>query len=184
MKRKFITTVLGLLMCIPFMSVNRVSALEKSIQAINDMDRISNSGPRVQIQYGEETGYVYYGESGINIFHGEERVHLDTNFDVIKLVAVDDVNGDGFTDFLTYQNAPDLADQLLVVSGADGRILSTRKLSRESYSDSLGFTEANCYIYDMRYIGNGEALLVYDYSVSKISVADCQELVRYTEADK
>ena len=183
MKRKFITTVLGLLMCIPFMSVNRVSALEKSIQAINDMDRISNSGPRVQIQNGEETGYVYYGESGINIFHGEERVHLDTNFDVIKLVAVDDVNGDGFTDFLTYQNAPDLADQLLVVSGADGRILSTRKLSRESYSDSLGFTEANCYIYDMRYIGNGEALLVYDYSVSKISVADCQELVRYTEAD-
>ena len=183
MKRKFIIAVLGVLLSMSILPLNTVHALEKSIQAINDMDQISNNGPRVQIQYGEETGYVYYGEAGINIIHGEERVHLDTNFEVLKLIAVGDVDHDGYEDFLTYQNAPDLADQLMTISGQQGRIISTCKLSRESYSNDLGFTQTNSYIMQMNYIGNDQVLIVYDYSIACLNVSTGEILFTYTEID-
>lgn len=183
MRKKILITILGVLLSIPLFSVNTVFALGKSIQAINDMGQISNNGPRLVIPYGEDEGYVYYGASGINIIHGEQTARLETNFEVLKLISVSDINNDGYTDFLTYQKAPDFSGQLLVIDGLNGNVLSTLQFTREGYDENLGFINTNSYIQQMVDLGNGEALIVYDYNIAKVNLLSGEVLFTFTETD-
>ena len=181
MIRKILTVLLGVALLLPGLPAAR--AMEKSVEAINDTDSVSNSGPRIIIPHGEGTAEVYYGKTGINIISDQGRQHLETNFEVLKLADGGDVNGDGFTDFITYQNAPDFSAQVMTISGKDGSVISTTQFSRESYNDSLGFFKTNSYITEIVKISGNRAAIINDYSVSVIDLASGEVLFAYTAGD-
>src|SRR5574344_724770 len=84
-----------------------IKALDKSIQILNPQQQVSNAGPALTVDYQGVKALVFYGASGIEIIGDGLQKHIDTNFDVAKLAAVKDVNGDGLVDFLAYELASD-----------------------------------------------------------------------------
>ena len=143
--------------------------LDKSIQPISSGTTIDNAGPSAEIIYEGESARVYYGSGGITIISAEKQVHLDTNFKVNKLVPAGDVDGDGYTDFFTFQNAPNYTEQLMTVSGKDGSIISALSLTRQGYdSSSTGYVQTNSYIQQLLAAEDGNIIVLYDYSIVKI----------------
>ncbi len=158
-------------------------AMEKSIQSLNDNEAITNSGARKEITYEDQQAFVYYGSSGINIVTESNTLHIPTNFGVLKLEVAGDVNKDGYADFITYQNAPDFAAQLMTVSGKDGQVISSLQFTRESYSDSYGFFQTNSYIQQMLPMGDGTCLFVYDYNLARANLSTGEIMFTYTSDD-
>ena len=94
--------------------------MERSIQPINDVGNIDNSGRSIELVWEGSAARAYYGSSGISVVTDQKETHIGTSFPVNKLLVLGDVNSDGFPDLLTYQNAPDHSAQLMTVSGRDG----------------------------------------------------------------
>ena len=181
MIRKCITAFLCILLLMPGM---KVSALEKSIEELSEETSVSNSKASIVIPYGESQARVYYGSGGINIFTGEERISFETNYGILKLIAVGDIDKDGFVDFLTYQDVPEEVDQLMCISGQDGHIISTMRETREGYDGDLGANvRVNCFIHQMVSGEDGMAYVVCDYSIIHYNLADGSEISRFTDTD-
>ena len=93
MIRKIFAVMLCLTLLLPGF---RVSALEKSIEELSEETGITNSESSFTIPYNESEARVYYGETGINLFTPEGNVYFPTNYGVLKLISVGDVDGDGY----------------------------------------------------------------------------------------
>ena len=147
MVRKIIASLLCLTLLMPGF---KVSALEKSIEELSEETGITNSESSFTIPYNDAEARVYYGETGINLFTPEGNVYIPTNYGVLKLISVGDVDGDGYHDFLSYQSVPAQVAQLLCLSGADGHVISTVRLTRLGYDDNLTTNiDVNCFIQQM-----------------------------------
>ena len=120
--------------------------LDRSIQPVNDVGNIDNHGRSVGITWEGVPARVYYGSSGISIVTQSGEIHLDTNFEVLKLIACKDINGDGCPDFLTCQNAPDHSAQVMTISGRDGKVLADLHLTRSGNDSDLGLSEKNSFV--------------------------------------
>lgn len=181
MIRKIFAVMLCLTLLLPGF---RVSALEKSIEELSEETGITNSESSFTIPYNESEARVYYGETGINLFTPEGNVYFPTNYGVLKLISVGDVDGDGYHDFLSYQSVPAQVAQLLCLSGSDGHVISTVRLTRLGYDDNLTTNiDVNCFIQQMYSRQDGTAYVVYDYNVIKLNMADGMELGRFSETD-
>lgn len=177
--KKLLILFLGLFLMMP----TAVRAENSSIQSFDETGSISNNGPRIKISYEGEEADVYYGSSGINIITSAAKIHLDTNFGVVKLVSAGDIDKDGYVDFLTYQSAPDFTSQILTVSGKDGKVISSLSLTRQGYHRTLGTIQTNSYIQQLLSLDNGEALIVYDYSIIKLNLSTAEIIREYKESD-
>ena len=181
MLRKLITAALTVLLVLP---VFQVSALEKSIEELSEEISVSNAEASVVIPYGEGTARVYFGENGINIFTAEGRKVLETNYAVAKLIAVGDIDKDGYEDFLTVQNVPDEVAQLMCLSGNDGHVISSMRLTRDEYDSSLGINVVvDNSIQQLLSGEDGTAYVICDYSIVRFNLADGTEMARYSEDD-
>ncbi len=163
--------------------VSPVSAVDNSIQILNAQQQISNNGPALSVDYNGTPALVFYGENGIEITGTNLQVHLDTSFTVAKLAAVSDINNDGIVDFMAYEESGDYAAQLFVLSGADGTVISSCRLVRTGYDDELGLTDKNATIRLLDDYGSGTGLVVYDYHVMLVSLADAAVAMDYVAAD-
>ena len=143
-------------------------AKERSIQPLSDAVSIDNSGRSAELLYEGKNARVYYGSSGISIVSEDGVKHLDTNFAVKKLIVLPDANGDGYPEFLTYQNAPDYSAQVMTVSGKDGQVLADLHLTHMGYDDSIGFADVNSFVHQLLPTADGNALIVYDYNILKV----------------
>lgn len=178
--KRLLFLILGVLLLIPS---QRVYAEGKSIQPLDSGGNITNNGPRLEITYEEEDAVVYYGSSGIDIIGKSKNMHLDTNFEVLKLISVGDLDGDGYVDFLSYQKAPSYSSQLITLSGKDGHVISSTQVTRIGYHDDLGLMDTNSYIQQMTLLDDKKALIVYDYSFIKIDLLDGSVITKYTDDD-
>lgn len=177
--KRLLILILGVMLLMP---VN-VLAEGKSIQPFNSTSNISNNGLRIKITYEQKSAYVYYGSDGINIITDKGIKHLDTNFEVLKLVDTGDVDGDGYTDFLTYQKAPEYTYQVITVNGKDGHIISGSNFTHQGFDNNRGMVNKNSYIMQLLPLYNGEAMVIYDYEIVKIDLKTGAATARYAETD-
>ena len=181
MIRKCITALLCILLTLP---VFKVSALEKSIEELSEETSVSNSKASIVIPYGESQARVYFGKGGINIFTGEERISFETNYGILKLIAVGDIDKDGYVDFLTYQDVPGEVAQLMCLSGQDGHVISAMRETRDGYDNNLGANvRVNCFIQQLVSGEDGTAYVVCDYSIIHYDLSDGHEIGRFTDTD-
>ena len=181
MVKKLFTVLLCLTLLLPGF---KVSALEKSIEELSEETGVTNSENSFTVPYNEAEARVYYGSNGINLFTPEGRIFLETNYGVLKMIDVGDVDSDGYHDFLSYQNVPSQVAQLLCISGRDGHVISTVRVTRLGYDDNLATNiEVNCYIQQLYSRQDGTAYVVYDYSVVRYNMADGSEIARFEETD-
>ncbi len=157
--------------------------LDRSIQPVNDVGNIDNHGRSVGITWEGVPARVYYGSSGISIVTQSGEVHLDTNFEVLKLIACKDINGDGCPDFLTYQNAPDHSAQVMTISGRDGKVLADLHLTRSGNDSDLGLSEKNSFVQQLLSAEDGNALIVYDYSIIKVELSSLEIIWSFSTED-
>ena len=151
-------------------------AMERSIQPLSDTGSIDNAGRSAELVYEGENARAYYGSSGISIVTQSGVKNLGTNFPVKKLLVLSDVNGDGYPDFLTYQNAPHYSAQVMTVSGKDGKVLADLHLTHDGYDDNLGPVQLNSFVQQFLGTADGNALIVCDYSIIKVD-ADTLEIL-------
>ncbi|MBR0385551.1 MAG: VCBS repeat-containing protein, partial [Erysipelotrichaceae bacterium] len=177
--RRFVIIIIVLLLFLP----SNAWAEGKSIQPFSSAAGIGNNGSRVRITYEENDAYVYYGPDGINIIAGSDIHHLDTNFEVLKLSDIGDVDGDGYTDFLTYQKAPEYTAQLIALSGKDGTPFSGISLTHQGFNTQLGLVQNNSYIQQLVPFSDGTALVVYDYTVARINPSNGEIISSYNHTD-
>lgn len=159
-----------------------VQAKERSVRGLNDENQIVNNEESVLIQYEGEEARVFFGYTGIHIVSATKSVHLETEFEVLKLTDAGDVNGDGYTDFLTWQNASNYVDQLLFLSGKDGKVLFSKCITRETYDPNLGTVRTNCYIQQLL-CHNNIAYVIYDYNLEAIDLKTGETLFLHTESN-
>lgn len=158
-------------------------AMQKSIEPVDESGRIDNAGPSVAIEYEGSPADVYYGSKGIFIFAESGRKHLDTAFGVKKLIDAGDINGDGFTDFITYQDAPRFASQIYAIDGKDGSVISELRLTRQDYDDNLGYVEVNSYIQQLLPAQDGCFIVVRDYELIKADLKSGSIVFTHTESN-
>ena len=175
----------ALLLCVAVVLSAGVSAfaMERSIQPLNDNGSIDNTGRSAELVYEGAAARVYYGSSGISIVSENGVKHLGTNFSVKKLLVLGDVNGDGYPDFLTWQNAPDYSAQIMTVSGKDGKVLADLHLTHKGYDDNLGPVELNSFVQQFLACADGNALIVYDYSIIKVDAKTLEILWTHSSTD-
>ncbi|MGN1399751.1 MAG: hypothetical protein ACI4WG_07125 [Erysipelotrichaceae bacterium] len=171
-----------ILMMVPllfFSGLSSVNAQDKSIERLNNIGQIDNSNEICQIIYEGKQSKVFYGENGIDIISTDGTVHFDTLYSVIKLICVNDVNADGYPDFLTYQNAAASSDQMFTISGKDGSVISSFRLTCSVYDSTLGTVQKNSYIYKMEVFDN-RVFVLYDYSIVEVDLTDGTIVNSYT----
>lgn len=143
---------------------NVVQAQNKSVEKLNNVGQIDNSNESYQIVYEEVTSRVFYGENGIDIINENGTKHFDTKFKVLKLSVVNDLNGDGYPEFLTYQGSPSNTDQIFVINGQDGSIITSFRLTYDSYDSNGNKVVLNSSVY--KFIEHeGRNFILYDYSL-------------------
>ena len=158
-------------------------AMERSIQPLSDTGSIDNAGRSAELVYEGENARAYYGSSGISIVTQSGVKNLGTNFPVKKLLVLGDVNGDGYPDFLTYQNAPHYSAQVMTVSGKDGKVLADLHLTHDGYDDNLGPVQLNSFVQQFLGTADGNALIVCDYSIIKVDADTLEILWTHSSAD-
>lgn len=179
MKRFLVIFLVSLMFCSSFI---KIDAQEKSIEKLNNVGQIDNANESYEIVYNDLPSRVFYGENGIDIINSDGTKHLDTKFEVNKLIVVDDVNGDGCIDFLTYQNSPDNTDQMFVISGSDGQIISSFRLTYSGYNNNSEPINKNSYIY--KFVQkDGKVYIVYDYTIAQYNLSDGTLLNSYVNED-
>ena len=154
----------------------------KSIEKLGSEGQIDNVGVSHKMTYNKLPSTVYYGINGIDIINEDGKIHFQTEFPVLKLIVINDVDNDGNADFLVFQNVAEFNDQLFVISSKDGRVISSTRLTYLGYDQYLGNVENNSYILDMRYI-NGKVLVLYDYRIVNIDPEDCSIVYEYENKD-
>ncbi|MDO4377994.1 MAG: hypothetical protein Q4C64_02425 [Erysipelotrichia bacterium] len=165
-----------------FNTLVTTNAKEKSIEKLNNVGQVDNANESYEIVYEEMTSRVFYGENGIDIINDNGIKHLDTKFEVVKMQVVNDINSDGYPDFLTYQNSPDNTDQMFVISGNDGQIISSFKLTYIGYDEKSVAVNKNSYIY--KFVQSGErTFIIYDYTIAEYNLADGTLLNAYVNDD-
>ena len=158
-------------------------AMERSIQPLNDVSSVDNSGRSLELIYEGENARAYYGSSGISIVSDNGVRHLGTNFAVKKLIVLGDADGDGYPDFLSWQSAPDYSAQIMTISGRDGKVLADKHITRKGYDDDIGFADVNSFVQQMLPTADGNALIVYDYSVIKVDGKTLETIWTHGAAD-
>ncbi|MBQ3931357.1 MAG: hypothetical protein II725_03645 [Firmicutes bacterium] len=158
-------------------------AMERSIQPLSDAVSIDNEGRSVELLYEGQNARVYYGSSGISVVSEAGVKHLGTNFAVKKLAVLPDADGDGYPEFLTYQDAPDHSAQVMTVSGKDGKVLADMHITHSGYDENIGFTDANSFVQQLLTAADGNVLIVYDYSIVKADGKTLETIWTHTAAD-
>lgn len=154
----------------------------KSIEKLGSEGQIDNVGISYEMTYNNLPSSVYYGINGIDIINEEGKTHFQTEFPVLKLIIINDVDNDGNADFLVFQKVAEFNDQLFVISSKDGRVISSTRLTHLATDQYLGNVENNSYILDMRYI-EGKVLVLYDYKILNINPEDCSIVYEYENKD-
>jgi len=136
MKKIFV----GLLACLlVVLHVQPIKAKqEASIENLTKTSGIEVTSQSYQIQYEGKTARVFYGSNGIHIAFDNTSKTLDTTYAVMDLVVCDDLNSDGYVDFLTVQSSNDYTPQIYTISGKDGSELSHTHITREEYNSLTG----------------------------------------------
>lgn len=165
------------------LTLRPADALTKSVEPLNSGGQIDNHEASFTIPWQDSMAQVFYGDNGIDLFVDGVRSHLDTGFGVRKMIPAGDLDGDGAEDFLAYVGAPEYSPQVMAFSSADGRVLSTLRLTREGYDDSLGTVEQNSRVQQLYRGGDDSVLIVYDYSVIRVAPQDGTVLQRYDDQD-
>ena len=160
-----------------------VFATERSIEPLSDAVSIDNAGRSAELLYEGANARVYYGSSGISIVSETDVKHLGTSFAVKKLAALPDADGDGYPEFLTYQDAPDFSAQVMTLSGKDGKVLADLRLTHKGYDENIGFTDSNSFVQQLLAADDGSALIVYDYSIVKADAKTLETVWTHTAAD-
>ena len=176
-------TALLLSTLIVFSASAAVFGLGRSIQPVNDVGNIDNKGRSAELSWEGEPARAYYGSSGISIVTQNGEIHLSTNFEVVKLIVVGDLNSDTYPDFLTYQNAPDHSAQVMTISGRDGKVLADLHLTRSGNDNDLGLSEKNSFVQQLLSAEDGNALIVYDYSIIKVELSDLEIIWSFSTED-
>jgi outer membrane protein assembly factor BamB len=158
-------------------------AMERSIQPLSDAVSIDNAGRSVELLYEGENARVYYGNSGISIVSETGVKHLGTNFAVKKLAVLPDADGDGYPEFLTYQDAPDYSAQIMTLSGKDGKVLADLHITHSGYDENIGFADTNSFVQQLYMTADGNALIVYDYSIVKADGKTLETIWTHTAPD-
>ncbi len=154
----------------------------KSIEKLGSEGQIDNVGISYEMTYNNLPSSVYYGINGIDIINEEGKTHFQTEFPVLKLIIINDVDNDGNADFLVFQKVAEFNDQLFVISSKDGRVISSRRLTHLATDQYLGNVENNSYILDMRYVER-KVLVLYDYKILNINPEDCSTVYEYENKD-
>lgn len=179
--KRIITILLVTLTFFSVVNQNLVLANEKSVEKLNNVGQVDNSNESYKIVYEEVDSRVFYGENGIDIINEKGIKHFDTKFEVLKLAVIEDINSDGYPDFLTYQNSPENTDQIFVISGQDGSIISSFRLTYQGYSDD-GPVEKNSYVY--KFISDGKRnFILYDYTLAEYDLNTAELLHSYQNED-
>ena len=158
-------------------------AMERSIQPLGDAVSIDNAGRSVELSYEGEPARAYYGSSGISVVSEKGVKHIGTNFAVIKLAVLPDADGDGYPEFLTYQDAPDHSAQVMTLSGKDGKVLADLHLTHKGYDESTGSADTNSFVQQLLAAADGNAIVLYDYSIIKVDAQTLDILWTYTASD-
>ncbi len=159
-----------------------VFAQEKSIEYVGVKNQVDNASNSFTVIYNEAEATVFYGKNGFDIITEEEKTHFDTKYPVVKAIAINDVNGDGYTDFLAYLNSAEYTDELFVFSGQDGSVISSRRITRDSYSEENGVFKANTEVLKMSEF-NGLAVVLYDYTIEVIDPKTAEVIYSYVNED-
>ncbi|MGI6607585.1 MAG: FG-GAP repeat domain-containing protein [Erysipelotrichaceae bacterium] len=154
----------------------------KSIEKLGSEGQIDNVGVSYEMTYNGVPSTVYYGINGIDIISRNEKTHFQTEFPILKLIVISDVDKDGNSDFLVFEKVAEFNDQLFVISSKDGSVISSARLSHSGYDDYLGNVENNSYILDMRY-EKGKVLVLYDYKIVNINPEDCSVIYEFENKD-
>ena len=178
--KKLITLIMVSLLF--FSSAYSIKAEGKSIEKLNNVGQIDNSNEICQVIYEGKQSIVFYGENGIDIISSDSKTHLDTLYSVLKLICVNDVNNDGYPDFLTYQNAASTSNQMFTISGKDGSVISSFRLTCSDYDENLGTVLKNSYIYKMEVLDN-RTFVIYDYTIAEIDLVTGTVIASYTSTD-
>ncbi len=154
----------------------------KSIEKLGSEGQIDNVGISYQMTYNNLPSVVYYGINGIDIINEEGKIHFKTEFPVLKLIVINDVDKDGNDDFLVFQNVAQFNDQLFVISSKDGSVISSTRFTHLAYVENLGNVQNNSNILSMHYVA-GKVLVLYDYKIVNINPEDCSIIYEYENKD-
>ncbi len=154
----------------------------KSIEKLGSEGQIDNVGISYEMTYNNLSSTVYYGINGIDIINEEGKTHFQTEFPVLKLIVINDVDNDGNADFLVFQDVAEFNDQLFVISSKDGKVISSRRLTHLANDQYLGNVENNSYILDMRYTA-GKVIVLCDYKIINLNPEDCSIVYEYENKD-
>ena len=161
--KKLFSIILTALMI--FTNIHMIKA--KSIEKLGSEGQIDNVGVSYKMTYNQLPSTVYYGINGIDIVNEDGKTHLQTEFPVLKLIIINDVDKDGNNDFLVFQNVAEFNDQLFVISSKDGSVISSTRFTHLGYNDNLGNIENNSYIFEMRFIKD-KVFVLYDYKMKPL----------------
>ncbi|HPW52874.1 MAG TPA: VCBS repeat-containing protein [Erysipelotrichaceae bacterium] len=176
--KKLFSIILTALMI--FTNIHMIKA--KSIEKLGSEGQIDNVGVSYKMTYNQLPSTVYYGINGIDIVNEDGKTHLQTEFPVLKLIIINDVDKDGNNDFLVFQNVAEFNDQLFVISSKDGSVISSTRFTHLGYNDNLGNIENNSYIFEMRFIKD-KVFVLYDYKIVNINPEDCSIIYEYENRD-
>ncbi len=154
----------------------------KSIEKLGSEGQIDNVGVSYEMIYNGLTSKVYYGVNGIDIINENGKIHFQTEFPVLKLIIINDVDKDGNNDFLVFEEVAQFNDQLFVVSSKDGSVISSTRFTHLESNENLGNIESNSYIYDMRYVED-KVMVLYDYKLINLNPQDCSVIYEYENKD-
>ena len=154
----------------------------KSIDKLGSEGQVDNVGISYEIIYNELPSKVYYGVNGIDIVNENGKIHFQTEFPVLKLIIINDVDKDGNSDFLVFEEVAQFNDQLFVVSSKDGSVISSTRFTHLESNEDLGNIESNSYIYDMRYVED-KVMVLYDYKLVNLNPQDCSVIYEYENKD-
>ncbi len=180
--KRYLTVLLVSLFFFSAITANVVKAESKSVEKLNNVGQIDNSNESYEIVYEEITSRVFYGENGIDIINENGTKHFDTKFKVLKLSVVDDLNGDGYPEFLTYQNSPSNTDQIFVINGADGSIITSFRLTYTGYDSNGNKQLMNSKVFKIINY-EGRNFILYDYSLVEYDLTSGELLHSYVNED-
>lgn len=159
----------------------QVKAETKSITKYGNEDQISIAHKSLEINYNGKKGRLYYGDNGIDMLFDDDHVHIDTDFAVKRMIVLDDLNGDNYPEFITWQNASEFSDQVIVLSGKDGKVIDSLRFTYNIYNDNYSdFIDVNSSIQQFYSDEKGFVYIISDYSLYKYDLIN-KEMAFVTE---
>ena len=168
MGKKLILLVLSaILTAAPLKAQEKSMGMEK----LGTSEQISSNYESLPITYEEKEGRLYYGEGGIDILLPDSHLHFDTDFKVLLLKVLSDVNNDSYPDFICCQDTPAQSDQVMIISGKDGSVIRSLRFTHKVFDDNTGFSQLNSQIILFEQFDEDNIYIISDYSLYRYSLS-------------